>query len=146
MIAGLSRPRAFGFGLLAIFLIIFPFLHSWPGIGQFISEFRTFNATMFAVWLLVVLSMNLLTGYSGQISLGHAAVVLVGAYTAAVLFDQFGVPLALAVPIAGLFTGVVGGVIIGVPAVRLAGPYLAIATFSLIITMPQILKLNGLDN
>jgi branched-chain amino acid transport system permease protein len=123
---------------------VFPFLHNWPFFGGFISEFRTFNATMFAVWLLVVLSMNLLTGYSGQISLGHAAVMLVGAYTTAVLFDQYGVPLGLAVLMAGLFTGVLGGVVIGFPAVRLAGPYLAIATFSLIITMPQILKIEVL--
>ena len=141
----LLRPRAFWFALLAIVLVVFPFLHTWPFFGGFISEFRTFNATMFAVWLLVVLSMNILTGYSGQISLGHAAVVLVGAYTTAVLFDQYGVPLPLAILLAGVFTAVVGGVVIGIPAVRLAGPYLAIATFSLIITLPQILKLNGIN-
>ncbi len=136
-------PRALGFALLGGFLVVFPFLHNWPFFGGFITEYRTFNATMFAVWLLVVLSMNLLTGYSGQISLGHAGVMLVGAYTTAILFDQYSVPLALAVLIAGLFTGVVGGVIIGIPAVRLTGPYLAIATFALIVTMPQILKLES---
>lgn len=138
------RPRTLGFALLAVFLLVFPFLHNWPFFGAFISEFRTFNVTMFAVWLLVVLSMNLLTGYSGQISLGHAGVMLVGAYTTAILFDQYSVPLALAVLMAGVFTGLVGGVIIGIPAVRLTGPYLAIATFALIITMPQILKIESL--
>jgi branched-chain amino acid transport system permease protein len=140
----LLTRRVLGFSVLAVFLAVFPFLHGWPFFGRFISEFRTFNATMFAVWLLVVLSMNLLTGYSGQISLGHAGVMLIGAYTTAILFDQYGVPLALAVLIAGLFTGAVGGVIIGIPAVRLAGPYLAIATFALIVTMPQILKIESL--
>ncbi len=144
MATELLRPRTLGFALLAVVLVLFPFLHGWPVFSAFISEFRTFNATMLAVWLLVVLSMNLLTGYSGQISLGHAAVVLVGGYTAGVLFDQFGVPLPLAILLAGVFTGIVGGVIIGLPAVRLAGPYLAIATFSLVITLPQILKMGGI--
>lgn len=144
MATELLRPRTLGFALLAVVLVLFPFLHGWPVFNAFISEFRTFNATMLAVWLLVVLSMNLLTGYSGQISLGHAAVVLVGGYTAGVLFDQFGVPLPLAILLAGVFTGIVGGVIIGLPAVRLAGPYLAIATFSLVITLPQILKMGGI--
>jgi branched-chain amino acid transport system permease protein len=130
--------------LLGVFLAVFPFLHGWPFFGTFISEFRTFNATMFAVWLLVVLSMNLLTGYSGQISLGQAAVVLIGAYTAAVLSSQYSVPLPLAIAIAGLFTGLVGGIVIGIPAVRLSGPYLAIATFALVISLPQILKLESL--
>lgn len=146
MATELLRPRTLGFALLAVVLVIFPFLHGWPVFSGFISEFRTFNATMFAIWLLVVLSMNLLTGYSGQISLGHAAVVLVGAYAAGVLFDQFGVPLPLAILLAGVFTGIVGGVIIGLPAVRLAGPYLAIATFSLVITLPQVLKMGGISN
>ena len=140
----LLRLRTVGFALLAVMLVIFPFLHGWPVFSGFISEFRTFNATMFAIWLLVVLGMNLLTGYSGQISLGHAAVVLVGAYAAGVFFDQFGLPLPIAILLGGIFTGVVGGVIIGLPAVRLAGPYLAIATFSLVITLPQVLKMGGI--
>jgi branched-chain amino acid transport system permease protein len=118
-------------------------MHGWPFFEDYISEFRTFNATMFGVWLLVVLGMNLLTGYSGQISLGHAAVVLVGAYTTGVLFDQYGLPLALAVLIASVFTGLVGGIVIGIPAVRLSGPYLAIATFAMVISLPQILKLEA---
>lgn len=138
----LLRPRTFGLLLLAALLIVFPFLHTWPFFGGFIGPFRTFQATMFAVWLLVALSMNLLTGFSGQVSLGHAALVAVGAYITAILFDQFAVPLGLAILVAGLATGVVGGVVVGVPAVRLSGPYLAIATFSLVVALPQILKMD----
>lgn len=129
-------------GLLATFLVVFPYMHSWPFFSRYISEYRTFNLTMFGVWLLVVLGMNLLTGYSGQVSLGHAAAVLVGAYTTGVLFAQYGVPLALAVLLAAGFTGLVGGIVIGVPAVRLRGPYLAIATFAMVISLPQILKMS----
>lgn len=152
----LLQSRVIWLSLLGVALIVFPYVHGWPlfdgsirNMGFYtleITEFRTFNATMFGVWFLVVMSMNLLTGTSGQISLGHAAVVLVGAYTTGILFDEFGVPLALAVILAGVFTGIVGGFLIGFPAARLSGPYLAIATFSLIITLPQILKLNGIDS
>ncbi len=140
----LPLNRIVWLGLLATFLVVFPFMHSWPFFRDYITEYRTFNATMFGVWLLVVLGMNLLTGYSGQVSLGHAAAVLVGAYTTGVLYDQYHVPLALAVLIAAAFTGLVGGIVIGVPAVRLRGPYLAIATFAMVISLPQILKLEGL--
>ena len=136
--------RFLWFGLLAALLVFFPYMHTWPFFDGYITEYRTFNATMFGVWLLVVLGMNLLTGYSGQISLGHAAVVLVGAYTTGVLFDQYHVPLALAVLIAAGFTGLVGGIVIGIPAVRLSGPYLAIATFAMVISLPQILKMKAL--
>ena len=139
--AGL-RPRHLGFVLVAVLVIIFPFLNTWPFFGGFIGPFRTYQATMFAVWLLVVLSMNLLTGYSGQISLGHAALVAVGAYITAILYDQYSFPLGLAVLAAGLATGVLGGVFIGLPALRLSGPYLAIATFSLIVALPQMLKMD----
>jgi branched-chain amino acid transport system permease protein len=138
----LLRPRTLGFVLLAVLIIVFPYLNTWPFFDGFIGPFRTFQATMFAVWLLVVLGMNLLTGYSGQISLGHAALVAVGAYITAILFDQYSFPLGVAILVAGLGTGVMGGLIIGTPAVRLSGPYLAIATFALIVAMPQILKMD----
>ena len=81
----LLRPRTVGVVLVAAVIIVFPFMHTWPFFEGFIGPFRTFQATMFAVWLMVVLGMNLLTGYSGQISLGHAALVAVGAYITAIL-------------------------------------------------------------
>jgi branched-chain amino acid transport system permease protein len=138
----LLRPRTIGIALLAALLVVFPFLYTWPFFEGFIGPFRTFQAVQVAYWLVVLLSMNLLTGYSGQISLGHAALVAVGAYITAILFEQYSVPFGLAVLMAGLATGVLGAVVIGVPAVRLSGPYLAIATFSLIVALPQILKLD----
>lgn len=141
-----SLSRGAGFILLGLFLALFPFLHSWPVFGRFISDFRTLNMSQLAVWLLVVLSMNLLTGYSGQISIGHAAVVLTGAYTTAVLSEQYSVPLPLAIMLAGAITAVLGGVFIGIPAVRLSGPYLAIVTFALVISFPQILKIEALTD
>jgi branched-chain amino acid transport system permease protein len=138
----LLRPRTLGLVILAALLILFPFFHTWPFFGGFIGPFRTFQAASFAYWLVILLGMNLLTGYSGQVSLGHAALVAVGAYITAILFDQYSVPLGLAILMGGLVTGIMGGVIVGVPAVRLSGPYLAIATFSLIVALPQILKMD----
>ena len=136
--------RHFWLILLAAVLLIFPFVHGWPVFEVFVGEFRTFNATMFAVWLLILLGMNLLTGYTGQVSLGHAAVVLVSAYATGILYGQYGFPLPLAIVSAGGVTAVLGGVIIGLPAVRLRGPYLAIATFGLVISLPQVLKIGAL--
>ena len=130
--------------LLAGLIVVFPFLHNWPFFTLFIGEFRTFNATMFAVWLLILLGMNLLTGYSGQVSLGHAALVLISAYITAVLSQQYGFPLLVAIVLSAGLTAVLGGVLIGLPAVRLRGPYLAIATFGLMLALPQILKLQVL--
>ncbi len=138
----LLRPKTLGFVLLAAVLIVFPFLHTWPFFGGLIGPFRTFQAASCAYWLVILLGMNLLTGYSGQVSLGHAALVAVGAYITAILLDQYSVPLGFAILVAGLATGVLGGFIVGLPAVRLSGPYLAIATFSLIVALPQVLKMD----
>ncbi len=144
MRATLLKPRHLGLFLLAGLLAVFPFLHEWPFFTLFLGEFRTFNATMFAVWLLILLGMNLLTGYSGQVSLGHAALVLTGAYMTAVLSQQYGFPLLGAIVLSAVVTAVLGGVLIGLPAVRLRGPYLSIATFGLMLAFPQILKLQAL--
>jgi branched-chain amino acid transport system permease protein len=93
----------------------------------------------FGVWLVVLMGLNLLTGYNGQISLGYAAFVAVGAYVAAILMTQYGAHVIVAVLAAGAFTGVVG-FLVGVPALRLSGPYLAIATLALVIAFPQVVK------
>ena len=145
MATGFINRRAAGIFLIGALLVVFPFLHDWPVFTLFIGEFRTFNATMFGVWLLILLGMNLLTGYSGQISLGHAGLVLISAYTTAVLSQQYGFPLLLAILLSSGTTGIIGGVLIGFPAVRLRGPYLAIATFGLMIALPQILKMTSLE-
>jgi branched-chain amino acid transport system permease protein len=136
-----TQRRVAGLALVAGALIIFPYLYNWPPFDAVLDPFRTFQATRLAIWLIVLLGLNLLTGYSGQISLGHGAFVAIGAYTAAVLMDHYGVPLVLAVMAAGLLTGAFG-FLLGIPAVRLTGPYLAIATLAMMLALPQILKLN----
>ncbi len=142
MVATVMRPRIAGIALVLFLLAIFPYLFTWPFFGSFLDEFRTFQATRFGIWLIILMGLNLLTGYSGQISLGHGALVAVGAYTAAVLMTQFGVPVYVAVLGAGLVTGSIG-FLVGIPALRLTGPYLAIATLAMMLALPQILKLDG---
>ena len=94
-----------------------------------VSNFRVFQFTQVAVYAIALLGLNMLTGYNGQISLGHGAFMAIGAYTTAIL-HQHGVDLYLTIPIAAVLTGVVGFAF-GFPALRLSGVYLALATFGL---------------
>jgi branched-chain amino acid transport system permease protein len=142
MVRMIVRPRMFVLlGALAL-LAVFPYLYRLPFFDSFLSDFRTFQATRFAIWLVILMGLNLLTGYSGQITLGHAAFVAVGAYIAAILMNNSGAPVFVAIFAAAILTGLLG-FIIGIPALRLSGPYLAIATLALIIVLPQILKFEG---
>lgn len=111
----------------------------------FISDYRTFQFTQALVYAIVLLGLNLLTGYNGQISLGHGAFYAIGAYTAAILMDRFGVPYWATIPIGGAVC-LVFGFLFGLPALRLHGHYLALATFALAVAMPQILKYKGIEH
>ncbi len=82
-----------------------------------------------AIYGIAALGLNILVGFTGQISLGHAAFFGFGAFTSAYLSSKHGVPVALSIPLAGLATGLLG-VIVGMPAARLKGLYLAIATLA----------------
>ncbi|MDY7035127.1 MAG: branched-chain amino acid ABC transporter permease [Thermodesulfobacteriota bacterium] len=73
--------------------------------------------------------INLTTGYCGQISIGHAGFVAIGAYSSALLCEKTGVPFLVAMPIAGLFASM-GGLLVGVPSLRLRGLYIAVTTFA----------------
>jgi branched-chain amino acid transport system permease protein len=109
-----------------------------------VSNYRTFQLTMALVYAIVLLGLNILTGYNGQISLGHGAFYAVGAYTAAVLMDKLGVPYWATIPVSGAVC-LVFGFLFGLPALRLHGHYLALATFALAVAMPQILKYKGIE-
>ena len=109
-----------------------------------VSNYRVFQLTMVLVYAIALLGLNMLTGFNGQISLGHGAFYAIGAYTAAVLMDRFGVPYWAVVPVAGAVCGL-AGFLFGLPALRLEGLYLSLATFALGVAMPQILKYKGLE-
>jgi len=109
-----------------------------------LSSYRVFQFNLVLVYAIVLLGLNILTGFNGQISLGHGAFYAIGAYVAAVLMDQWGVPYWATIPVAGIVC-FVAGFLFGLPALRLHGHYLALATFALGISMPQILKYKGLE-
>jgi len=105
----------------------------------FLGNYRVFQLTLVLAYAIALLGLNMLTGYNGQISLGHGAFYAIGAYTAAILMDKFALPYWATIPIAGAVCFVVG-FLFGLPALRLEGLYLALATFALGVAMPQILK------
>ncbi len=104
-----------------------------------VSNFRLFQFTLVYVYAMALLGLNILTGYNGQISLGHSAFYAVGAYTTAIMIDKWNVPYGLTIPVAGVLCLVLG-FLFGIPALRLEGLYLALATFALGLAVPQILK------
>src|SRR5499425_3030893 len=101
------------------------------------SNFRLFQFTQVMIYAVALLGLNMLTGYNGQISLGHGAFYAIGAYVAAVLMDKFDVPYWATLPVAGVVCFVVG-FLFGLPALRLEGLYLALATLALAVATPQL--------
>jgi len=104
-----------------------------------VSNYRVFQFTLVMVYSIALLGLNILTGYNGQISLGHGAFYAIGAYCAAILMDKMGVPYWATIPVAGAVC-LVAGFLFGLPALRLEGLYLALATFALGVALPQLLK------
>jgi branched-chain amino acid transport system permease protein len=78
---------------------------------------------------IAALGLNILVGFTGQISLGHSAFFGFGAFSSAYLSGRYGVPVAFSIPLAGLMTALLG-IVVGLPAARLKGLYLAIATLA----------------
>jgi branched-chain amino acid transport system permease protein len=104
-----------------------------------LSNFRLFQFTQVFIYAIALLGLNILTGFNGQISLGHGAFYALGAYTTAIMIDKWSVPYGWTIPVAG-FLCLVVGFLFGIPALRLEGLYLALATFALALAIPQILK------
>ena len=124
---------------------------------RFMGEFRLLQFTRVAIFIIALLGLNMLTGYSGQISLGHAAFVGFGAYVGALLsLGRPGLELYMldppswlpigdgmtpiyTIPIAAVVTGAIG-FLVGIPALRLGGIALALATLAIAVSFPILLK------
>jgi branched-chain amino acid transport system permease protein len=130
-----SRGQVAGAAVLLFVACALPF---------FISNYRTFQFSMVLIYAIALLGLNILTGFNGQISLGHGAFYAIGAYVTAVLMDKFGVPYWVCVPLAGAVC-LLAGFLFGLPALRLEGIYLALATFALGVALPQLLKYKHLE-
>jgi branched-chain amino acid transport system permease protein len=133
--------RVVSFALAVAILALLP---------RFLSDFRASQAALVAVYFVALLGLNVLTGYSGQVSLGHGAFMALGAYTTAILvsdqqLELFGHTFSSdvrdlwTIPVAGLVAGL-AGVLFGIPALRLSGLYLALATFAIAVALPFVLR------
>jgi ABC-type branched-subunit amino acid transport system permease subunit len=105
---------------------------------NFADNYIRYVMTRLFIYVLVALGLNLLTGYAGQVSLGHAAFFAIGAYTAAVLAESGRWPSALCVVAAAVFTAVIG-YLLGLPCLRLTGLYLAMATLGFTLIVQELL-------
>jgi branched-chain amino acid transport system permease protein len=106
---------------------------------QHLSSFRLVQLATVGIYFIAIFGLNILTGFNGQISLGHGAFMAIGGYTSAILIVHHGWNDLATIPVAGLVAGV-AGLLFGIPALRLSGPYLALATFALAVSMPSIIK------
>jgi branched-chain amino acid transport system permease protein len=104
-------------------------LAMYAGVPLIASNYQMYVLNTMLVACIGALGLNLLTGYAGQISIGHGAFLGVGAFTSAILVSRFNVPLLASVPLAGLTSALIG-LLFGVPSVRIKGLYLAIATLA----------------
>jgi branched-chain amino acid transport system permease protein len=106
-------------------------------IGDRIGELRQYQGAFVAMYALAIASIILLTGYSGQLSLGHSALMAVGAYSGALSINNLKFHPVIALIIAALIAGIFG-LILGIAAARLSGPYLAGTTLALAVSLPTI--------
>ena len=119
----------FWFLLLLAFLAILPFL---------VKNYYIYMANYMAINIIVAVGLNLLVGYTGQISLGHAGFFALGAYGTVILMSKAHLPFLLALPGSALFAALLG-FLLGLPALRLEGPYLSIATLGFGLTITQVI-------
>ncbi|HHB83544.1 MAG TPA: branched-chain amino acid ABC transporter permease [Devosia sp.] len=122
------RPQMLWYLLLLVIVLALPWL---------MDDFFLGEATNVLIWAIAGMGLMVLTGHTGQASLGHAAFMALGCYSNVILL-QNGVPFILAFPLAGLITGVVGA-IVTLPVLRLHGIYLAIATLAISVLSEDII-------
>jgi branched-chain amino acid transport system permease protein len=121
---------------LALFAVLAAVVYVLPA---FLSDFRAQQFAYVGIYLIALTGLNVLTGYTGQISLGHGAFMAIGGYTTAILMTDHGVKDIWTIPAAALVAGV-AGLLFGLPALRLTGLLLALATFAIAVAMPVVLK------
>ncbi|MCX7710780.1 MAG: branched-chain amino acid ABC transporter permease [Clostridia bacterium] len=112
--------------LLSASVIVFIVLAALLFTG-IIDEYNGQLLTLAGIYIIVSLSLNLITGFTGQLSLGQAGFMSIGAYSSAIAMMNFHLPLVVSIIIGGLVTAVFG-LLIGFPTLRLRGDYLAITT------------------
>ena len=127
---GRAAAPIVAFVVLAVVVAVLP---------SFVSAFRAQQLAYVGIYLVALIGLNVLTGYTGQISLGHGAFMAIGGYTTAILMSDHGVKDVWTIPLAALVAGI-AGFLFGIPALRLSGLYLALATFAIAVSMPAVIK------
>jgi branched-chain amino acid transport system permease protein len=148
------RPDAGTIASVVAFVVAIVVVFALP---QVVSDFRLQEFAYVGIYFIALVGLNILTGYTGQISLGHGAFMAIGGYTTALLISDQSLKLGghvfggeagdfkgdmkdlWTIPIAVVVTGVVG-LLFGIPALRLSGLYLALATFAIAVSMPAVIK------
>jgi branched-chain amino acid transport system permease protein len=129
-----TRPSRTTLAAAAVFVVVTIVLIVLP---HMMSDFHVNEAAQVGVYFIAILSLNLVLGFAGQLSLGQGALMLVGAYTTGLLnlVDHWTILETL--PVSFLLSFVIGG-LLGLPALRLTGIYLALVTFAFAFAMPQL--------
>jgi branched-chain amino acid transport system permease protein len=110
----------------------------------FVLDYYVFVLSLIGIYTIVAIGFNIMSGYTGLISIGHAGFFAIGAYTAAILVDREIVPFIVALPLAACLTGVIG-FLLALPCLRLFGMYIAMATLAFgFIVEETVLQLNAL--
>jgi branched-chain amino acid transport system permease protein len=104
-----------------------------------LSDYHRSTGATVAVYFIAILALDIVTGYTGQISIGHGAFMAIGGYTTAILTHNHGWNDLATLPAAAA-AGFAAGVIVGLPALRFQGVYLALTTFAVALAVPQIAK------
>jgi branched-chain amino acid transport system permease protein len=115
-----TRTKAFITAVILAIFIIVPLV---------VDVYITYMATIICIFVILAVGLNILIGFSGQISLGHAAFFGIGAYTSALLMIHLGIPFWFSMPIGGLMAAIVG-FFLGLPALKVSGHYLALVTLA----------------
>lgn len=123
-----SKAGIFWYAVLAAAMLAAPFV---------IEPYYLSQMVFVLIYAIVGVALNILSGQAGQVSIGHAAFLAIGAYSAAIA-QKYGVPLPVYLVLAGAFTGLIG-YLVGLPALRLHGIYLAIATLAFAFIVEEIL-------
>jgi branched-chain amino acid transport system permease protein len=129
----ISRSTAFGVGAALLVALVIVLL------GLTLSDYDLSTGATVAVFFVAILSLNIVTGYTGQISIGQGAFMAFGGYTTAILTHNHGWNDLATLPVAAL-VGFGAGLVVGLPALRLHGVYLALTTFAVALAVPQLAK------
>ncbi len=119
----------FWMAILLISIIFFPFM---------VGRYTLYTMNLTGIYIIGAMGLNILTGYTGQISIGHAAFIALGSYATTILGERAALPFYMVIPLSGIISTFIG-ILVSIPCLRLRGLYLAMATMSFGIIVQYVL-------